>query len=794
MHRSSFLCFGVKGEISHQATPKMYTNLSPGDLVWFDPGVGYYHESAKVVMVQAIINSSTKNFTLNNLSSVNLGQNGVEDMITLRDINEASVLWNLRLRYDNANIYTYIGTILISVNPYRGFDTEDGDIYGIKSVTKYDGQILGTLPPHLFAIGSAALARQSSSNLITEQILEGSNLIESFGHARTLTNNNSSRFGKFIQIFLKDGVISGAKFNDYLLDKHRIVSHNSDERNFHIFYELLAGLSKEQKEKFGLMTADKYFYLNQGRNYDIDGKNDKADFGNLISSLQVLGFSLEERDNIFKVVAAILHLGNVYFNRKHFRNGVEGVELGSSVEIKWLAHLLQLNSNAVAQMLTSKSSYETPRDPIVVPMNIDQALDVRDALSKALYASLFSWIIKRMNKILSNKSKKNPNQKGICIYDVYGFEDLNENSFEQLCINFANEHLHNQAEYANEQIEWTPINYSDNGPILNILCKKPVGIFHLLDDESNFPKANDTSFLDKCHYNHALNELYSRPRMSSREFGVKHFAGQVWYNVDGFLKKNRDLASGDILSLLCSTKDRRLLNIFSRLNPKNIQNENIYNDPRNENGHLISMKPRAATVSARFIDNLHHLHGILNESYPFYVLCIKPNPSKLPSKFDMPLVLEQIRVNALVETIMIRKTGYPIRMKYKHFVERFRCLLGARYPSIGYYGGGSPTTKEMARNIVEKFAGEHGADFEFGSSKVFLKENLRKTLETERRQIHDVTVIKLQRAIRGYLARKDFINKKKSTIKLQAAYRGWSVRKDFNKAKKGVIALQAIYR
>ncbi|QQP35413.1 Uncharacterized protein FKW44_023631, partial [Caligus rogercresseyi] len=604
---------------------------------------------------------------------------------------------------------------------------------------------------------------KSSSNLKTEQIIEASHLLESFGHAQTLRNSNSSRFGKFIQMYFKDGIISGAKFHDYLLEKNRIVSHNPEDRNFHIFYEMLAGLSMEQKEKFGLMTPDKYFYLNQGQSSAIDGKNDKVDFENLISSFQVLGFSLDERDAIFKVLASILHLGNVYFHRKHFRNGVEGVEMGSHVEIKWAAHLLQLSANGLIQ---------STREPIIVPMNIDQALDVRDALSKALFGSLFAWL----QGVGMNK--------GICILDMFGFEDLNENSFEQLCINFANENLHSlinrrifkaeQAEYAKEKIEWTPINYVDNGPILNILAKKPVGIFHLLDDESNFPKANDTSFLDKCHYNHALNELYSRPRMSSREFGIKHYAGQVWYNVDGFLKKNRDLQNPEILSLF----------MFSHLFQSLPKGEMLPSAHNSGNDHLVTMKPRTATVSARFIDNLQQLLGIIQDSHPFYVLCIKPNNSKVPSKFDMPLVLEQLRVNSVLETIMIRKTGYPIRMKYKHFIEKFRCLLGVRYPDVGYYGGGTPTTKEMARNIVEKYARNRGENYEFGSSKVFLKK-----LETERREIHDVTVVKLQRAIRGHLARKDFLNKKKSAVKIQSAYRGWAAQNEYNRARKG----QALY-
>ncbi len=346
-------------------------DFRPGDLVWFDPGVGYvlpgevleYHKAAQVITVQAVINNVTKTFTLNNLSSVktrqDLGQNGVEDMVTLSDLNEASILWNLRLRYDNSNIYTYVGSILVSVNPYRMFES----LYGLEAVSKYDGQIIGTLPPHLFAVGASACHRmlakdgerqavvitgesgagkteacklllqylaavnKSSSNLVTEQILEAAPMLESFGNAKTLRNDNSSRFGKYLELAYKDGVIAGCRVTSYLLEKSRIVTHSPEERNYHVFYEMLAGLGAEQKERYGLMSHEKYFYLNQGGSGAIDGKSDREDFEALMSAMQVLGFTNEERETIFKILASILHLGNIYFHRKQLRHGAEGVEV-----------------------------------------------------------------------------------------------------------------------------------------------------------------------------------------------------------------------------------------------------------------------------------------------------------------------------------------------------------------------------------------------------------------------------------------------------------------------------------
>ena len=336
--------------------------------------------------------------------------------------------------------------------------------------------------------------------------------------------------------------------------------------------------------------------------------------------LQVLGFTSEEQDVIFKIISSILHLGNVYFHRKQLKHGQEGVEVGSDVEIKWAAHLLQLNVNGIINALTVKTS-EMRNENLIIPLNIDQALDARDAISKALYSSLFTWLVSRLNKIISGKSSRKTVKNVISVLDIFGFEDFQENSFEQLCINYANENLQyffnknvfkmEQAEYAKEKIEWNPITFSDNQPIIHMLSKKPVGIFHLLDDESNFPKATDLSYLEKCHYNHALNELYSRPRMNSMEFGIKHYAGQVWYNVEGFLDKNRDTLRYDVMSLMISSKEKMISKMFQDLRNFHEASKTM-NKP---NGQFVTMKPRTATVAARFHDSLHNLLGKLISTF-----------------------------------------------------------------------------------------------------------------------------------------------------------------------------------
>ncbi|KYN10968.1 Myosin-XV [Trachymyrmex cornetzi] len=810
-------------------------NLKTGELVWFDPGVGHvlpgevleYHRAANVLSVQAVIAGKPQIFTLTNLSGVkprqDLGQNGVEDMIQLTDLNEASLLWNLKIRYDKELIYTYTGSILVAVNPYKMFD-----IYGLDQVKLYEGRILGTLPPHLFAVGSSAYSQvtaannssanqvvvisgesgsgktestklvmqylaavnRAPNNLVTEQILEATPLLESFGNAKTPRNDNSSRFGKYLEVHFRDGAIIGGRITQYLLEKSRIVTQASEERNYHVFYELLAGLDQQLRDKYGLLTPDKYFYLNQGGNCEIDGKSDVQDFKALLSAMQVLGFSSEEQDTIFRILSSVLHLGNVYFHRKQMRHGQEGVEVGSDAEIRWAAHLLQVNSDGIIRALTTKTT-EARNERVFTALNIDQALDARDAFAKALYSSLFSWLVARVNHIVYKGTKQTA---AISILDIFGFENFTENSFEQLCINYANENLQfyfnkhifklEQQEYAKEKIDWTTINYTDNLPVIHLIAKKPVGILHLLDDESNFPKATDLSFLEKCHYNHALSELYSRPRMNSAEFAIRHYAGQVWYNVEGFLDKNRDTLRPDVVELLISSKISMVSKMFQHVRNTHEANKTM-NKP---NGRFVTMKPRTPTVSARFHDSLQQLLESMSQCNPWFVRCIKPNTEKAPMKFDMPCVLEQLRYTGMLETIRIRKTGYPVRLLFGHFVDRYRYLVSTHLPR------GAPN-KELCRIILDKAAPKEAqSQYQLGLTRVFLRESLERALEYNRALILERAAITVQRYTRGFLARRRFLNISRSTVLIQAVYRGYRERKQFRAMKKGVLMAQKLYR
>ncbi|XP_076273553.1 unconventional myosin 10A isoform X2 [Rhynchophorus ferrugineus] len=809
---------------------------NPGDLIWFDPGLGHSipgevqecHKSANVITVQAVINGKGQTFALQDGEGQvrrrqDLGAGGVEDMIQLTDLHEAALLWNLKLRYDRNLIYTYAGSILVAVNPYRMFD----GCYGIESAQKYKGKMIGALPPHLFASAAAAYAALPSPQvvvisgesgsgktestklvmqylaavapsaprgqaLVTEQILEATPLLEAFGNARTVRNDNSSRFGKYLEVYFKNGSIIGAKITQYLLEKSRIVTQAPGERNYHVFYELLGGLSNTEKQKYGLIDADKYFYLNQGGSDCSPGHSGSgADWKALTRAMEVLGVSESEQEGIVKVLASVLHLGNIYFHRRQLRHGQEGVEVGSDVEIKWAAHLLQISATGLQRTLTSRIT-EARAERVFSPLSIDQALDARDAFAKALYSALFNWLVTRVNSIIQRGGLHDAAR--ISLLDIFGFENLNENSFEQLCINFASESLQlyfnkhvfklEQQEYAKERLEWTNLTWNDNTPVIQLLGKKPVGIFHLLDDESNFPKASDNSFLEKCHYNHALNEFYCRPRVGDREFGIRHYAGQVWYSVDGFLDKNRDILRPEVIELLASSKEPLVSAIAKPISHQS-QSRTL---PKGTNGRFVTMKPRTPTVAARFSDSLQQLLENMSKCNPWFVRCVKPNNDKTPMRFDMPVVLEQLRYAGMLDTIKIRQSGYPIRMKFHHFVDRYRYLLSG-------IPRGAPF-RDLCRAILEQMphTGTEGPDYQLGATRVFLRESLERLLEQKRGESLKGAAVLIQKNIRGYLARKKFRRLKRSTIVIQKHWRGYKQRRDFQTIRKGVIQAQALYR
>ncbi|KAL4710295.1 hypothetical protein ACJJTC_011549, partial [Scirpophaga incertulas] len=814
---------------------------SEGAAVWFQPAgapaplpgsLVEIHRAARVLLVSAMVNGQSQTFALQMGNGdeegdpvwprEELGPNGVDDMTRLHDLHEAALLWNLKLRYEQGLIYTYAGSILVAVNPYRPADA----LYGLQTARRYHAaEALGDLPPHLFAIAAAARAslpqpqailisgesgagKTESTKLavqflaavapappgrapVSEQILEAAPLLEAFGNARTPKNHNSSRFGKLLELYFKEGALAGARVAHYLLEKSRIVTQSPGERNYHVFYELLAGLDEEQRRARGLLTAEHYFYLNQGG--DSGGAGAGADWSALCGAMQVLGIGDSEREDIIRVLAAVLHLGNVYFHRRQLRHGQEGVQLGGGAEVRWAAHLLRVPAEALARALTTRVT-AARAERMRSPLPIDQALDARDAFAKALYSSLFNWLVLRINSIVHRAGLHDAHR--ISLLDIFGFEDLEENSFEQLCINYANETLQHyfnkhifkleQQEYQKERLEWSNLTWNDNSPVIQLLSKKPVGILHLLDDESNFPRASDASFLEKCHYNHALNELYSRPRLGANEFGIKHYAGQVWYSVEGFLDKNRDALRGDVLELLCSSEVPLVAEMSAQLRAQHDANKTL---PRGANGRFVTMKPRTPTVAARFSDSLHQLLESMSRCHPWFVRCIKPNTDKSPMKFDMTCVLAQLRYTGMLDTIKIRQMGYPIRIPFQNFVDRYRYLLKSTPARSTPY-------REICNSILAEMppTGAVGADYQLGAARAFLREALHRALERARADKLRAAATRLQAHVRGYLTRKRYKQLRYAATRVQAWWRGAQARRSFVRARRGVVRAQALVR
>ena len=569
----------------------------------------------------------------------------------------------------------------------------------------------------------------------------------------------------------------------------------------------------DQKEKLGLQSASKYFYLNQGGSFEIESKYDHEDFMSLLQAMDVLGFSSEDKTIIFKILASILHLGNICFKRKSGKGTTDGpllirhqshgkhrdnsakqnsddgaVELASTAEIKWVAYLLGLSEGGLSKVLTFKTT-ATCSEKVYSPYNIDQALDTRDAIAKALYTSLFTWLVEKVNSVIGQKQS----QKSISILDIFGFENFGKNSFEQLCINFANETLQlffnkhvfklEQEEYKSERISWSVIGFKDNQAVIDMISKKPLGILHLLDDESNFPKGTDFSFLEKCHYHHGSKMCYSKPKMSHAEFIITHYAGDVAYDVNNFLEKNRDSFQSDVASLLMSSKHKLIPKIFGgRRNA--IEQPSLY-DSHFRVQRLQNIRPRIATVGAKFNDSLSQLMEMMSNCHPWFIRCIKPNHDKIPLKFDMRIVLQQLRSTGMLETIRIRKLGYSVNLKFWVFLSRYRCLAPSRQFA---------NSREECEYILSYTSSTLQEHYQIGASMVFMRTTLETHLEVMKSRKVNQSAIMLQKNIRRYLARKRYLKIQRSTLLLQSHFRGVQQRRNFTRQRQAVVKIQAQWR
>nr|XP_020769849.1 unconventional myosin-XV [Odocoileus virginianus texanus] len=757
----------------------------------------------------------SKMHSIRNLPSTQLREqqqeDGVEDMTQLEDLQETTVLANLKTRFERNLIYTYIGSILVSVNPYRMFG-----IYGPEQVQQYSGRALAENPPHLFAIANLAfakmldakqnqciiisgesgsgkteatklilryLAAMSQKRGVTRQIkiLEATPLLESFGNAKTVRNDNSSRFGKFVEIFLEGGVISGAITSQYLLEKSRIVFQARNERNYHIFYELLAGLPAQLRQAFSLQEAETYYYLNQGGNCGISGKSDADDFRRLLAAMEVLGFSAEDQDSIFRILASILHLGNVYFEKDE-TDAQEVASVVSAREIQAVAELLQVSPEGLQKAITFKVT-ETMREKIFTPLTVESAVDARDAIAKVLYALLFSWLITRVNALVSPQK----DALSIAVLDIYGFEDLSFNSFEQLCINYANESLQylfnkivfqeEQEEYMREQIDWQEVTFADNQPCINLLSLKPYGILRILDDQCCFPQATDHTFLQKCHYHHGANPLYSKPKMPLPEFTIKHYAGKVTYQVHKFLDKNHDQVRQDVLDLFVRSRTRVVAHLFSSHAPQAAPQ-------RLGKSSSVSRLYKAHTVAAKFQQSLLDLVEKMERCNPLFVRCLKPNHKKEPGLFECDVVTAQLRYSGLLETVRIRKEGFPVRLPFQVFIDRYRCLVALQH--------NLPASGDMCVSVLSRLCTVTPNMYCVGVSKLFLKEHLHQLLEGMRDHVLSLAALTLQRCLRGFFVQRRFRSLRRKIILLQSRARGFLARQRYQQMRGRLVKFRAL--
>lgn len=603
-------------------------------------------------------------------------------------------------------------------------------------------------------IANVSTTGSSSIQEIKDMVLATNPLLESFGCAKTLRNNNSSRHGKYLEIqFNPQGEPIGAKITNYLLEKNRVVGQIKDERNFHIFYQFTKAASQSYKESFGIQGPESYLYTSKSKCYNVDGIDDVKDFAETLEAMRVVGLSQQEQDEVFRCLASILWLGNIQFREDEQGNAA----IVDSSVTDFVAYLLGVDSAAVDKAVTQRIM-ETSRggrrgSVYEVPLNPAQASAVRDALSKAIYNNLFEWIVDRVN--ISMKSRGAVGNT-IGILDIYGFEIFDNNSFEQICINYVNEKLQQifiqltlrteQEEYAREQIQWTPIKYFDNKVVCELIEeKRPPGVFAALNDACATahadPNAADQTFVQR------LNMLSSNKHFEQRQgqFIIKHYAGDVTYTVKGMTEKNKDQLLKDLLLLVGQSENPFLRSLF----PEEVDLDN---------------RKRPPTAGDKIKASANDLVTTLMQCHPSYIRTIKPNQNKSPTEYDVPAVLHQIKYLGLQENVRIRRAGFAYRQTFEKFVERFY-LLSPKTSYAGEYiwqGDSKTGVQQILRDTsIPK------EEYQMGVTKAFIKtpETLFALEHMRDRYWHNMA-IRIQRAWRAYVRRKV-----EAAIKIQRFWR-----------------------
>ncbi|XP_063208623.1 myosin-10 isoform X1 [Chroicocephalus ridibundus] len=787
----------------------------------------------------------------------------VEDMAELTCLNEASVLHNLKDRYYSGLIYTYSGLFCVVINPYKNLP-----IYSENIIEMYRGKKRHEMPPHIYAISESAyrcmlqdredqsilctgesgagktentkkviqyLAHVASSHKgrkdhnippespkpvkhqgeLERQLLQANPILESFGNAKTVKNDNSSRFGKFIRInFDVTGYIVGANIETYLLEKSRAVRQAKDERTFHIFYQLLAGAGEHLKSDLLLEGFNNYRFLSNGY-IPIPGQQDKDNFQETMEAMHIMGFSHDEILSMLKVVSSVLQFGNISFKKE--RN-TDQASMPENTVAQKLCHLLGMNVMEFTRAILTPR-IKVGRDYVQKAQTKEQADFAVEALAKATYERLFRWLVHRINKALDRTKRQGASFIGIL--DIAGFEIFELNSFEQLCINYTNEKLQQlfnhtmfileQEEYQREGIEWNFIDFGlDLQPCIDLIERpaNPPGVLALLDEECWFPKATDKTFVEKLVQEQGTHSKFQKPRQlkDKADFCIIHYAGKVDYKADEWLMKNMDPLNDNVATLLHQSSDKFVAELWKD-EIQNIQRACFYDnitglhDPPvdrivgldqvtgiTETAFGSAYKTKKGmfrTVGQLYKESLTKLMATLRNTNPNFVRCIIPNHEKRAGKLDPHLVLDQLRCNGVLEGIRICRQGFPNRIVFQEFRQRYEILTPNAIPK-GFMDG-----KQACERMIRALELDPNL-YRIGQSKIFFRAGVLAHLEEERDlKITDI-IIFFQAVCRGYLARKAFAKKQQQLSALKilqrncAAYlklRHWQWWRVFTKVK-----------
>lgn len=781
-----------------------------GSLVWLeDPEVAWIDgEVVKISGEDITVNLTSGKTVVTILSSIypkdaEAPPCGVDDMTKLSYLHEPGVLQNLKSRYDMNEIYTYTGNILIAVNPFQRLP----HLYDNHMMEQYKGAAFGELSPHPFAVADAAYRQMMNEGIsqsilvsgesgagktestkmlmrylaymggraaaegrrtVEQQVLESNPVLEAFGNAKTVRNNNSSRFGKFVEIqFDKRGRISGAAIRTYLLERSRVCQVSDPERNYHCFYMLCAA-PKEDIERFKLGNPRMFHYLNQSNCYELDGVDDSKEYLATRRAMDIVGISSEEQDAIFRVVAAILHLGNIEFRKGKEMDSSEPKDEKSRFHLRTAADLFMCDEKSLEDSLC-KRVIVTRDETITKWLDPESAAVSRDALAKIVYSRLFDWLVNKIN----NSIGQDPQSKFLIgVLDIYGFESFKTNSFEQFCINLTNEKLQQhfnqhvfkmeQEEYTKEEIKWSYIEFIDNQDILDLIEKKPGGIIALLDEACMFPRSTHETFAQKLYQTFNNHKRFSKPKLSRTDFTICHYAGDVTYQTELFLDKNKDYVVAEHQALLTASKCSFVSGLFPPLPEES------------------SKTSKFSSIGSRFKQQLQALLETLSSTEPHYIRCVKPNNLLKPAIFENINVLQQLRCGGVMEAIRISCAGYPTRKTFDEFVGRFGLLA----PDVL---DGSCDEITAAKKLLAKVDLK---GYQIGKTKVFLRAGQMAELDALRSEILGRSASMIQRKVRSYLGRKSFILLRFSAIQLQAFCRGQLARNVYEMMRREAACLR----